>query len=331
MKSTILDIARVANVSKATVSRVINNKSHGVSTETKARILQVIDEMGYVPNSQARSIVVSHTKTLGFVVPDISNPFFPQMVRSIVQVANRNGYTVFLTDSGNSAEEEEKYVHSLIEKRVDGIIFASAGVDSNVPQLCRHYNIPLVQIDRVVGEDGASVTIDNRKGMLEITRRLIENGHKNIAFLGGIRGVSTTEQRFAGYRDALQEAGISLRKEHMLFGDYSISSGMEMAAQMITSYPNITAMVACNDLIAIGAVKALRKKGILLPEQCEVTGFDGMKLADVFDPPITTVRQPIEEMSEEAAKLLIGMVNGTVSSNRHVVFEPILDWRSTTK
>ncbi len=332
MRPTISDIARIANVSKATVSRVINHKSQGVSTETKERILKIIDELGYLPNTLARSIVVDETKTLGLVIPDLTNPFFPQMVRGIIQRASQEGYTVFLCDCGNDPETEAKYVMSLIEKRVDGVILASsadcktASMDS-----LKHYGVPVVQVDRVIGDSSASVAIDNRKGMFEATQRFIQMGHRHIAFLGGPKGVSTTIQRFSGYRDALEASGIEVNKELITYGDFSISSGREMMKTLISRHPEITAVIACCDLIAIGAVKTLIRHGISIPDQCEIIGFDGIEVSDVFDPCISTVRQPIDEMAEEAVKLLIGIVTGTISSNRHIIFEPTLDLRKTTK
>lgn len=332
MKPTIADIARIANVSKATVSRVINHKSQGVSPETTERILKIINEVGYLPNTLARSIVVDETKTLGLVIPDITNPFFPQMVRGIIHYANAQGYTVFLCDSGNDPLTEEKHVMSLIEKRVDGLILASsAAAESASLQALQHYGVPVVQVDRIVGSSSASVTIDNRKGMSEATRYFIEKGHRHIAYLGGPKGVSTATQRFDGYLDALSAAGLEQERDLIRAGEFTIASGAQMMEEVYSRHPEITAVIACCDLIAIGAVKALIHHGVQVPKLCEIIGFDGIELADVFDPSISTVRQPVDEMAEEAAKLLIGIVTGAITSNRHVVFEPSLFLRDTTR
>lgn len=331
MKYTIADIARIANVSTASVSRVINNKDRGVGAKTRERILSVIEELGYVPNLQARSIVMSETKTLGLVVPDITNPFFPQMVRSIVQYAALQGYTVFLADSGNDSKNEENCVHSMLEKRIDGLVFASNGQKNRVPQLCSQNNVPLVQMDRAVSSDGASVTVDNRKGTWEATRLLIENGNKSIAFLGGPQGLSPTDQRYAGYREAMEGAGLDIEKNPILYGSFSISSGLSMTRAMLAAGHRPTAIVAGNDLIAIGAVKALSEAGMRVPEDCEIVGFDGIEMAAVFDPGISTVRQPIAEMAEEAVKMLVGMVTGKITGNRRIVFDPMLELRQTTR
>lgn len=331
MKYTISDIARIANVSTASVSRVINNKDRGVGAETRERILKVIEELGYVPNLQARSIVMSETKTLGLIVPDITNPFFPQIVRSIVQHAALEGYTVFLADTGNDPQNEENCVRMMLEKRVDGLIFAPNGQENRVPLLCAQNNVPLVQIDRVAATDGACVTVDNRKGMCEATRLLIAHENKKIAFLGGPQGVSPTTQRYEGYREAMDEAGIKIHKAAVLYGEFSVSSGISMTRSLAASGYRPTAIVAGNDLIAIGAVKALREMGLRVPEDCEVIGFDGIEMAEVIDPGISTMRQPVTEMAEEAVKMLVGMVTGKISGNRRIVFDPELVLRQSTR
>lgn len=331
MKYTISDIARAANVSTASVSRVINNKDRGVGAETRARILKVIEELGYVPNQQARSIVMSETKTLGLVVPDITNPFFPQMVRSIVRYAALQGYTVFLADSGNDPKSEEDCVRSMLEKRVDGLVCASNGKANRVLQLCAQNNVPVVQIDRVATAEGASVTVDNRRGAYEAARYLIANGNERIAYLGGTQGVSPTVQRYEGYREAMAEAGLKIDKAAVLYGDFSISSGRTMTRALLESGYQPTAIVAGNDLIAIGAVKALGEQGMHVPDDCEVIGFDGIEMAEVFDPSISTVRQPIGEMAEEAVKMLVGMVTGKITGNRRIVFDPVLELRQSTR
>lgn len=334
MKYTISDIAQMAQVSKATVSRVINNKSEGVSTKTKERILKIISDIGYLPNTQARSIVIAKTKTLGLVIPDITNPFFPQMVRGIVRYANECGYTVFLCNADNDPKEEEKYVMSLIEKRVDGVILAScADHGSNSLSSLQHYDVPVVQVDRIVEGSGAapSVSIDNQGGFYSATKYFVQNGHQNIAFLGGPKSVSTTVQRLRGYRNALEDAGLPLENGLIYFGEYSIQSGIDMTQALISSGFPFTAIVSGCDLIAVGAVKALRHAGVAVPDDCEVIGFDGIELSEVFDPSISTVAQPIGEMAEEAAKLLIGIINGTITSKRRITIEPSLVLRNTTK
>ncbi len=334
MKYTISDIARLAGVSKATVSRVINNKDRGVGPETKARILRLIDELGYLPNTLARSIVVSQTKTIGLVVPDIVNPFFPQLIQGIVRHASQQGYTVFLCNSDNDIATENKLVMSLIEKRVDGVILAtSAEGDDSTCFLLKHYGIPVVQVDRVAARAnaGASVSIDNRGGTYAATRYLLQAGHRRIALLGGPKGLSTTTQRWRGYRDAHADQGVDLPSALLFYGEYSIEGGLSMTGELLRTEEEFTAVLAGCDTIAIGCVKALLNAGVRVPEQCEVIGFDGIEMAEIFDPPVSTVAQPIGEIAEEATNLLVGIMSGSISSDRHIVIEPSLILRRTTR
>ncbi len=334
MRYTITDIAKRANVSKATVSRVINNKSSGVGEETKKRILDIIKELDYHPNTLARSIVVSSTKTIGLIIPDITNPFFPQLVRGIVDCANEQGYTVFLCNSDNNTKQERHYIQSFIEKSVDGVIIASnSGCDQEGLLLLQNYNIPVVQVDRITpGVDwGASICIDNTLGIYESTKYLLDAGHRRIAFLGGAEQVSSTVQRYRGYLDAYAASGLVPDKSLVRFGSYSIMSGVEMMEDLLNSHAEFTGVIAGCDLIAVGAVKAMKKAGIQIPSQCEIIGFDGIELSEIFEPSISTVAQPILEIAQESAKLLLGLINGTISNRRHIIIEPELVLRNTTK
>lgn len=334
MKVTISDIARMAGVSKATVSRVINNKSKGVGEETKSRILKIIDEVGYLPNTLARSIVVSKTRTLGLIIPDIDNPFFPQMVRGVVRYARNCGYTVFLCNSDNNQELEDASIMSLIEKRVDGVaLISSARTAGRGFANLQKYSVPVVQLDRVVGgrSAGASVVIDNRGGMYAATAHFLDAGHTKIAFLGGTKGVYTTIERYKGFRDAIEDHGLSLDDVYVDYGHYDIASGITMTKELLEQKPDVTAIIAGCDLIGIGAIKACRQHGVSIPEQVEIIGFDGIAMAEVVEPTLSTVVQPVQEVAEEAAKLLIGIIDGEVSSNRRLVIEPELVLRGSTK
>ncbi len=333
MKYTISDIAKLANVSKATVSRVINNKSDGVSQETAQRIRDLINELGYRPNSLARSIVNSNAKMLGLVIPDVNNPFFPQLVRGIEDYAYSCGYTVFLCNSDNDPKKEEQYLMSLIDKRVDGVILATTNSRSTSLEQLNNYGVPFVLVDRPLNSASVDLGVyaDNYKGVYTAVRHLIKNGNSRIAFLGGTKKIVTTSERFAGYRDALKDANIDLDKTLIKFGEYSIASGTQMMDRLIAEKVPFTAVMAGCDLIAIGSVKALTRNGIIVPTECEVIGFDGIELSEIFDPSISTVVQPIYEIALESAKLLIGKINGDITSSRKIIVEPTLILRATTK
>lgn len=333
LRYTISDIARIANVSKATVSRVINNKSEGVSKETAQRIRKIIKELGYRPNTLAQSIVSSKAKMLGLVIPDITNPFFPQLVRGIEDYANSCGYTVFLCNSDNDPKKEERYLLSFIDKRVDGVILASTGSHSFILEQLNNYNIPFVIVDRPLSNESADlcVYVNNYSGVYSAVEHLIRSGHRRIAFLGGTKNVITTNERFEGYKNALKDSHIPLDKSLIKFGDYSIISGTSMMEALLDNNTDFTAVMAGNDLIAIGAVKVLKRHGIRIPDECEIIGFDGIEMAEVFDPSISTVVQPIYEIAVDSAKLLIGKINGEITSSKKIVVEPSLVLRATTR
>jgi LacI family transcriptional regulator len=333
LRYTISDIARIANVSKATVSRVINNKSEGVSEETAQRIRKIINELGYRPNTLARSIVNSKAKMLGLVIPDITNPFFPQLVRGIEDYANSCGYTVFLCNSDNDPKKEERYLLSLIDKRVDGVILASASSHSSILDQMNNYKIPFVIVDRPLNNESVDLCVyaNNYNVVYAAVEHLIRSGHKRIAFLGGTKNVITTNERYEGYKNVIKDANIPLRKSLIRFGDYSIISGAEMVESLIENNTDFTAIMAGNDLIAIGAVKTLKKRGIRIPEDCEIIGFDGIEIAEIFDPSISTVVQPVYEIAVESAKLLLGKINGEITSPRKIIVEPTLVLRTTTR
>ena len=331
MGKTISDIARIANVSKATVSRVINGKSQGVSKETAERIRRIIEQEGYLPNSLARSMVSARTGTLGFVVPDIGNPFFSQIVRGIVRCASRRGYTVFLCNSDNDPELEGAFIQSMLEKRVDGLALISSDKSGKKTiAALKNQDIPVVQVDRIVNPQDASVVIDNRTGMLMAADYFLNKGADKIAFLAGTRGVYTTEQRLMGLKDALENRGRSLTDIWLDYGHYSVASGMEMARRLLDAGTPVRAVLAGCDTIGIGVLRACRARGVRVPEDLEVFGFDGISMAEVVDPVLSTVVQPIDELAEESANLLIGMVEGTVTTKRHLVIEPRLLLRGTT-
>lgn len=333
MAYTIADIAKISGVSKATVSRVINNKTEGVGIETKERILKTIEELGYRPSMHARNVAGKGSKMVGVIVPDITNPFFPQLVRGIDDYLSELGYTIFLCNSDNDPIKEENYLLSFVDKRVDGIIIAT-GIE-NVESITKvkKYNIPIVFADRVFNTAvcDASVCVNNVSGAVSAVSYFIENNKKNIAFIGGNTKLVTTKQRLHGYKKAILESGREVREELILEGDFSIKSGYEMGCELIENNLEIDAIFAACDVLAIGAIKALKSKGKKIPQDIEVIGFDGIELGEIFEPALSTVSQPIYEMAIEISKMLVGVIEESIGGIRHIVVEPTLVLRDTTK
>ncbi|NLY67314.1 MAG: LacI family transcriptional regulator [Tissierellia bacterium] len=313
MKITINDIAKMANVSKATVSRVINNKEEGVSEETRKKILKIIDEVGYVPNSNARSITVSETKTIGLVIPDVRNLFFAELARGVEDCSSEHGYTVFLCNSDMDNYKQKIYLNALLEKRVDGIILDTSGdfKDKKFKNKFYKIDIPVILIDRKAKdlEKYKGVFIDNVEAGYKATKYLLSGGYENVAYIGGTYGIDTTMKRFEGYKKAIEEAGIELNPSYVVYGDYSIKSGHENTLSLIKKHREIKGIFAGSDIIAIGVIQALKEMNILVPDEIEVVGIDNISVSQLITPSLTTVAQPIYKIGYRACKKLINYIN----------------------
>lgn len=334
MRVTIDDIARLANVSKTTVSRVINEQPEGVGPATRARVLKIIDEYDYRPNLLARGVVTSKTRTLGFIIPDITNPFFPELFKSVEDYAAEQGYTVILCNTDSSFEKEEKAISTLIAKRVDGVLLSSMiGNQQSIQERFEKYNIPCVLLDRCTDQPGhgAGVYIDNEYALFIATKHLIVNGNREIAFISGPDSLPTSKERLEGYRGALSAYHIPFHTNLMISGSFSMESGYRAITQLIQQKTAFTAVLAGNDMIAIGALKALKDLGLSVPEQVEVIGFDNIRLSGMTEPALTTISQPIHRLGREAVKILISLTGGQQPMLKSIKLEPRLILRDSTK
>ena len=334
MKITINDIAKMAGVSKGTVSRVINDKPYGVGDEVREKIKKIIDEVGYKPNQLARSIVTSKSKTIGLIIPDINNPFFPKLVRGIEDFAFSKGYTVFLCNSDEDAKKEEYYLCDFIEKRVDGIILApSSTTNPKLNQLLSDYNHPFAVVDRQIQGLDCDIFVgsDNVKGAYQAVKHLIENGYKKIAFFGGDRELSNTVFRYEGYKRALKDSNINIDDNLVMFGRYSLESGEKLMEDIIENKIVFDAVFATCDLLAIGALRTMKKNSISVPNEVAIMGYDNIYISELMDPPLTTVEQKIYEIASKVTKMLIAKIEGEAIENKIVLIEPHLIKRETVK
>lgn len=309
---TIDDIAKLAGVSKGTVSRVINNSKDGVSDETRRKILEIIEAVGYVPNRMARSITVSETKTIGLMIPDVQNPFFPQVVRGVEDYAMKYGYTVFLCNSDSNVEKEQTYLYDFLEKRVDGIIINTSGELNNpkLISLIKNSKIPVVLLDRKIGSfsEYPGVYVNNMEASYKGTLYLLHNGNKNIAFLGGTREVYTSEERYHGFLKAHEESNVPVREDLVSFEAYNIQSGYERTLKLMKNSTGLDAIFAGSDIIAVGVLKALHEQGVRVPEEIEILGFDNIWICDVVTPTLSTIGQPAYDIGYIAARKLIAAI-----------------------
>jgi LacI family transcriptional regulator len=320
--TTIKDIAERAGVSIATVSYVIN-ESRPVSPELTARVVEAIEELGYSPNEIARSLRQKRTNTIGLVVPDNSNPFFAELAKGVEDAGFGSEYSVILCNSNYMPERELAYLNVLQSKRVDGIIFIATTTQMELIKPLVNRNIPAVIFYRDIdGIDADVLRIDNYKVGHIATSYLIELGHREIACIRPPSDDTPTCERVVGFERALEESGLTRREDLMPRGDYRIGGGKEAAQQMLKSGYAFSAVFACNDAMAIGAMRALREAGLRIPEDVSIVGVDDIQLASFSEPPLTTVAQPKYEAGLRAVELLIDRIERRYNQGpRQIVLE----------
>jgi LacI family transcriptional regulator len=308
--TTIYDVAKRAGVAPITVSRVINNTGY-IRQETRQRVLAAVDELGYVPNRLASSLRSRRTNVLALVLADISNPFFTLIARGVEDLASEQGYMVIFCNTDESEDEEQKYVDLLLQQRVDGILLVPAGDGATAISAAQRHKTPLVVIDRrPPGAAVDSVRGDSLGGAYALGRLLLDLGHRRIALLNGPAGVSTADERQAGYSRALDEAGISPAERLSLSGRFTTGSGRQMTLQALAATPRPTALLAANNFIALGALQAVQECGLRLPQDVALVGFDDLPDALVAFPFLTVAVQPAYEMAQQATGLLLKRLAG---------------------
>lgn len=304
MGKTLKQIAEIAGTSIATVSKVVNKKTHDISDETVKRVEAILKKEGYQPNQIARTMKTNKTKTIGLLIPDIRNPFFTEIARGAEDAANEAGYTVFLCNTDDNFNKELKYLSELNSRIIDGIIIAGS-YERHVEQEEQYIqSAPMVAIDRVVSYPSkvSFITTDNFKSSRKLTQALVEMGHSNYIYIGGPIESDVTVSRYEGFVKALKDNNINSHQS--AFGKYSVESGYELILQM-ESIPKGSAIVCGNDLIALGVLNGLKLRNLEIPHDVSVTGFDNIDVAQSLSPSLSTINQPTYEMGKKAAETLI--------------------------
>ncbi|WP_447784449.1 LacI family DNA-binding transcriptional regulator [Pseudomonas germanica] len=302
--ATIKDVAALAGISYTTVSHVVNN-TRPVSQEVRLKVEAAIKSLDYVPSAVARSLKAKTTATIGLLVPNSLNPYFAELARGIEDYCERNGYCVILCNSDDNPEKQRSYLRVLLEKRIDGLIVASAGGDSGLAQGLAGLKTPMVIVDRGLdGVDADLVRIDHEYGAYLATRHLLELGHRDIATIGGPASTSVAQMRLAGYCRALKEAGVEVRPERMLESDFTSTGGYSAAAILLEGNPP-SAIFAGNDMIGIGVLRAAAERNVRVPSELSVIGFDDIQMSRYVYPALTTVGQSILQLGEMAAEVLL--------------------------
>ncbi|OLN26714.1 LacI family DNA-binding transcriptional regulator [Desulfosporosinus metallidurans] len=328
--ATIRDVARLAGVSVATVSRVINQKD-SVNSETAGQVLKAIEQLQYEPNAVARGLAGKKMGIIALILPDILNPFFPALARGVEDVAHKKGLTVILGNSDDLGLKESSYIKVLKKKYVDGFIIASNTIREEDVESLKREGIPVVLLDR--GLNTATCPVirsNNREGAKLALHHLMEQGCQRIAHIYGPQEFFTARERLLGYEEVVGELeGYS--PSLMVSGNFDIESGRKAVEQLLARHPDVDGIFAGNDLMAVGALKALHERGIRVPEEVKVCGFDGIGLTEITEPELTTVAQPIYEMGGLAARILLDEIERGIRENTIIELDVTLIPRKSTQ
>ncbi|UCZ52808.1 LacI family transcriptional regulator [Bacillus shivajii] len=328
MKVTIYQVAEKANVSIATVSKVINNTGR-IGEDTKKRVLKAMEELNYYPSLVASALTGKKTDTIGLLLPDISNPFFAEIARHIEDRAHELGLSVIMCSTDYNKDKESKYIQLLLRKQVDGFILSSGFRNKDLLNRLVEDEIPLAMIAHYNPSISVhGVSIDDYKGGYLATSHLLSLGHKNIGLIG--ENVRSSNLRIYGYRDAFQDYDLSVDEGNILLTDASVSNGRKCAEQLLTSNDKPSAIFAVNDLLAIGAFQVAQEKGLSIPSDLSIISFDNTILSRTTVPPLTTVAQPIEEMGKKIVDLLLEEIQHPKNKNEQLLYSPELIIRGST-
>ena len=330
---TIRDVARVANVHPGTVSRALNEETRAlVNPETAERVIKAAFELGYRPNRIARGLKTSRSHTIGVLIPDITNPLFPPILRGIEDRLDEAGYTSLIVNTDNDAERERISLEAMRARQVDGFISATARLDRELLVELAEGGVPLVLVNRSL-EDGSvsAVTVNDRRGIALAVEHVVALGHERIGHVAGPQNLSTGHQRHLGFIEAMRTAGLEPPAEHIRFGAYfTEEEGAQASDELLDAAPDLTAIVAGNDLMAIGCYDTLEERGLTCPDDISIVGFNDMPFVGRLRPPLTSVRIPQREIGKVAADLLLEQLGGGDETATEVLLEPTLMTRGST-
>ncbi len=334
---TIYDIAKNANVSPMTVSRVINNSAN-IKATTRKKVERAIAELGYIPNAAARSLTSNQTKTLGLMLPDITNPFFSKIARGVEDMAVERGYRVLISNTDEDSQKEINYIDMMISARVDGVLLAPTS-DTTINQIerLRQHDIPVVLLDRTIeGFSGDYVIGDSYAGSQQLVQHLIDGGHRNISLINGPSNVSTARERARGYLETLEKNGLEQYEHYLSELDYKHAQegkAKKILERLWSLDPDQrpTAIFAANNFIAVSLIRTLREMGLSVPKDISVVCFDEVEPVVYFDPFFTVSAQPATEFGRVGIQLLIDRVeNKEMDEAKKIVLQPEIHIRKST-
>lgn len=330
MKVTIYDVAKKANVSISTVSKVINKKGK-ISKETQHRVFQAIEELNFQPSVVASALTSKRALCIGMLVPDLSNPFFAEMVRSVEEVGHQLGYQLMICYTNNNQQEEENYISLLRKKRVDGIILATGMRKGTLTDELNQSAIPVAVMARDIPElEVDTVLVDDYMGGYLAASHLIELGHKRMAVISEDLNVTSSQERKRGFLKAMKDHELLAEPEWFPVSDSSIDVGREAARELLRNPQRPTAIFAFNDLLAVGVIQAAKEMNIKIPDELSIVGFDNTIFATIIDPPLTTIAQPVQDMGRHVMEVLNENITVRQSLKRRILLMPNLIVRNTT-
>ena len=322
--ANIRDVAKESGVSVATVSRFLNNKGY-ISQDARTAIERAIEALNYTPNLVARSLSTKQTNLIGLIVPDIMNPFFPELARAVEDIALTYDYTIVLCNSDGDIEKEIRYINALKQKYVAGFI-----VTTNQLQL-DHYqnlNVPVVALDRMIDHTIPIVSSDNKEGARLGTEHLLERGCKTIAFMRGPAGLGPADDRFAGYLEAVHGKEI---KSYVIESPFEFEQSEKIARAFLAEHKEVDGIFASSDVSAAGTLKAAHTLGLRVPEDIQIIGFDGIALGGMLTPGLTTIAQDIYQMGAITTRMLIKLIEGIELAEKEIQVPVELIQRGTTR
>lgn len=311
MRITMDEIAKLAGVSKATVSRVLNDSECGVGEQTRVRVKKIAEELGYSVEQTEKKKNVSFTRYIALILPDITNPFFADLAKSVEDSLRRKGYSLVLANTDFSEDNEAAQIRELMVKRLEGILLVPSGIRAREEHdLPRRYQIPMVLVDRKLEgiSDIPGVYSNNEYASVISCEHLIRKGARDIVFISGPLNVSTSIERFEGYKAVLAQHSIPFRPEMCRHGSYTVESGYNAVLELERSGVSYSAILAANDLMALGALKAVREFGYRVPEDVQIIGFDNIEFSQYCEPSLSTMQQPTFDMGAKAVELLTGII-----------------------
>ncbi len=328
---TLADVARAVGVSAKTVSRVINNTDY-VSAETREQILRAVEQLGYRPNRMARSLASNRSFIIGLTIPDVTNPFFPEIMRGVEQVALEHGYNVLVYNTDLDPKRERAGLALLEETRADGVVVCTMRMaNDELSALLQRYRAAVV-INRILpGGSAGMVCVDLSSAMNRVVQHLLDAGRRKIGYLDVIRSALSysSKERFRGFRAAMEASGLPVNPAHIRQCVANIDSSYEAAYDLLTANPELDAVVCYNDIIAGGTLEACAALGIPVPEQVAVTGFDDIMFSSVFKVALTTMHVPKFELGARAAQMLFDRIDGRITESEIVLNAELVVRHST--